>query len=184
MAAIFWLFTIEIVLRNPIPIPSTFSWFCGNHIAGAFRVCEGDSLVLTTATNADLYEWQTAFQTTVPKFIINNIAEGGEATTIVWLKRRLFSTSFEVKFVTVDSETFGFLSIDGNKVLCFGDTLKLKTNVIQAYKMRIGKVPMALWWARGWRWPYQGKWHPWRVIRWQCKKMDAFLLFRSLPLLK
>ena len=96
------------------------------------RVCEGDSLVLTTAAIADLYEWHTPtgiFQTTAPKFVINNVTEGGEGNYHCLVKKGdCFSTSFEVKFVTVDARPLA-PGIDGNKVLCFGDTLKLKTNV-------------------------------------------------------
>lgn len=107
-------------------IPSAASLLAPN------RVCEGDSLVLSTSAIADLYEWHTPtgiFQTTTPKFVINNISESGEGNYHCLVKKGdCFSTAFEVKFVTVDARPLA-PGIDGNKVLCFGDTLQLKPNV-------------------------------------------------------
>lgn len=101
-------------------------------IIAPVRICEGDSLVVTTNAAADVYEWHTPngiFQTTQPRFTIANVSEGNEGNYHCLVKKGdCFSTAFDVRFVTVDSRPLA-PGIDGEQTLCFGDTLNLKPNV-------------------------------------------------------
>lgn len=96
------------------------------------KVCEGDSLTIRTTAIADLYEWHTPggiLQTTLPFLTIPNVTETAEGNYHCLVKTGdCFSTAFELRYVTIEARPLP-PGIEGNKVLCFGDTLKLSSNV-------------------------------------------------------